>query len=99
MRELESFEKATGDTYVSIEDIERDGQELRKQVINTFSAHNIIFKTTAVERGFFGSIWHFVREHWFLSLLILGALAYIPEKIDSMVEKSKKKKKDRDLQT
>lgn len=41
-----------------------------------------VLKSTDVDRGFFGSIWHFIRNHWLIALVILGIIGTIVEKLE-----------------
>lgn len=91
LRELESYEEATGDRYVSVAEIKENGAEMREVVSQQLEDMGIEFKTTTVDRGLLGSICHFVRDHWFISLLIFGAIASIPEKLNEWKEEAKKK--------
>lgn len=42
----------------------------------------ITLKSTKVKRGLVGSVWYFVRNHWLITLIILGIIGNIYEKIE-----------------
>ena len=55
--------------------------------LRTISDGAITLKSTKVHRGFFGSIWYFVRNHWLITLIILGVLSNIWESVEDKVYK------------
>lgn len=64
--------------------------ETRKQIeqeLETASEGHITLKHAKVQRGLFGSIWHFIRNHWIISLIILGIIGVIYEKIQEIFSK------------
>ncbi len=42
----------------------------------------VTLKSAKVDRGFIGTIWHFIRNHWLISLIILGIIGAIWEFVE-----------------
>ena len=61
--------------------------EARKQIeqeLETATEGHITLKHAKVKRGFFGSIWHFIRNHWIISLIILGLIGAVYETVQEI---------------
>lgn len=58
-----------------------------KQELETSTQGRITLKHTEVKRGLWGSIWHFIRNHWIISLIILGIIGMIYEKVQEIFSK------------
>lgn len=58
-----------------------------KQELETATQGCITLKHTDVKRGFWGSIWHFIRNHWIISLIILGVICAVCEKFQEIFSK------------
>lgn len=52
----------------------------------------LTLKSAKVDRGFIGSIWHFIRNHWLISLIILGIIGSIGEFVENMFSEWRKRK-------
>lgn len=95
LREGEELQGALG-TNISVEDyVETVLVEIRVELseeMKEASNGTLILQSTEVDRGFLGSIWHFIRNHWLISLMILGVINSIYEFItDKLYEREKKK--------
>lgn len=62
------------------------------QTLKEVSNGTVTLKSAKVDRGIIGTIWHFIRNHWLISLVILGVLGNIWEFVeDKFSERNKKK--------
>lgn len=50
----------------------------------------LTLKSAKVNRGFVGTIWHFIRNHWLISLIILGIIGAIQEFVEEKFSKKEK---------
>ena len=50
-------------------------QQFKKE-IEEASNNEFTLESTEVNRGFLGSIWHFIRNHWLLTLIIIGIIGH-----------------------
>jgi hypothetical protein len=64
------IEKGLLEARISIE------QKFKEETDGKFT-----LKHAEVNRDFFGSIWHFVRNHWLITLIIFGAVCALIEKL------------------
>lgn len=51
----------------------------------------LTLKHTEVKRDLLGTIWHFVRNNWIISLIILGVIGFIIEKLEELFSRRKVK--------
>ncbi|MBQ8780437.1 MAG: hypothetical protein IJZ72_01995 [Oscillospiraceae bacterium] len=67
--------------------VEKALLEVRLQVKEELGEVGIELKSTELKRGLFDSIWHFVREHWIISLIIFGVISSLYELFENYIHK------------
>lgn len=73
-----------------ISELENAMEDSREQLRQELAEAGIELKSTTIERSMLGSVWHFIRNHWLITFIILGILGNIPECIENIANKRKK---------
>lgn len=79
----------------SMAELENAMDNVREQLTQELAEAGVELKSTTVERGLLGSIWHFIRKHWLISLIILGIIGNIYEKIEDFIDMKQKKEREK----
>ena len=99
--ELEGFDEYRqqlglgGSTADYIEDILAGRRiDITRQFEEQFAGMKLL--STTVDRGLLGSIWHWIRNHWIISLIVLCVALTLGEKVLDMSADAKDKKNGAD---
>ena len=94
LRNVEALQKEFG-TNLSVESyVEQTLTQFRisyRENLEKASGGVVTLRSTEVDRGIIGTIWHFIRNHWLISLVVFGVIGSIPEVIGDIISGMKKK--------
>lgn len=93
VREFYAIKKAGVDNGTTIPELNEALINVRSQLTEELKECGITLETTEIKRSFWGSVWYFIRNHWVISLIIVGIIGSIPEAIANMTTSSSKSKK------
>jgi hypothetical protein len=69
--------------------VERELLNIRAECETTFkelTGGRFTLEKTEVDRGFLGSIWHWIRNNWIIALIIIGVIGAIWDKVGDKLE-------------
>ena len=67
-----------------------------EQKLSEATDGQFVLRHTKVSRGFFGSIWHFIRAHWLFALIALGIIGVLWEKLEDIIDSISNNNKNSD---
>lgn len=91
VRFWDNFKKEYGINMSMDAYVEKAIADARVEINNAMiEATDSSLKSAQVERGFLGTIWHFIRNHWLISLIILGIIGNIWEFVEDRFSERRK---------